>query len=89
MALDKWRTATISLAFLLVLVCVAWAMREQSIAADRRREREQWEVDRRLMLEQNEEQRWEIQHLARAFDELRRGRHHATTRPAGGNDEGE
>jgi hypothetical protein len=40
MTSDRWRTAAISLAFLLVLVCVAWVMREQSIAADRRRERE-------------------------------------------------
>jgi len=52
---DGWRTASIALAFMLVLVCVAWVMREQSIADDRRREREQWEQvegGRRLMDEE-------------------------------------
>jgi hypothetical protein len=46
---DRWRTAAISLAFLLVFVCVAWVMRERSIAADRRREREHWKADRALI----------------------------------------
>lgn len=36
-----WRLATFSLGFVLLLVCVAWVMREQSFAHDRRREREQ------------------------------------------------
>ena len=76
----RWRGATIALAFLLVLVCVAWLMREQSIAADRRREREQWEADRQLGL--SEEQGAEIVRLESPLDEMRRERYHATQPPA-------
>ena len=82
---DRWRTAPIALAFLLVLVCVAWMMREQSIAADRAREREQWEQiegGRRLM---DEERSRLIERLDLALDEMRRNEHHRmhpTTEPA-------
>ena len=75
----RWRAATIALMFLLLAVCVAWVMREQSIAADRRREREQWEADRQTMLRISEVQGQEIVRLDSALDELRRKVHHATT----------
>jgi hypothetical protein len=67
---NDWRTAAISLAFLLVLVCVAWVMREQSVAADCRREREQWqhiEEGRRLA---DEERSRLIERLDLALDEV-------------------
>lgn len=76
---ERWRAAAICLAFLLVLVCVAWVMRERSIADDRRRERDQWEQiegGRRLM---DEERSRLIERLDLALDEVRRQRHHATT----------
>jgi hypothetical protein len=82
---NHWRTAAISLAFLLVLLSVAWVMREQSIADDRRREREQWEQiegGRRLM---DEERSRLIERLDLALDEMRRKEHyrtHPTTGPA-------
>jgi hypothetical protein len=75
---DRWRTAAISLAFLLVLVSVAWVMREQSIAEDRARERVQWEQiegGRRLM---DEERSRLIERLDLALDEMRRKEHHRT-----------
>jgi hypothetical protein len=39
---SRWRVATISLAFLLLAVLVAWTMREQAIRMDRERERAEW-----------------------------------------------
>ena len=77
----RYRLATFALAFTLLLVLVAWTMRERSIADDRRREREQWGADRALMLRLSEEQGAEIVRLDSALDEVRRERHHATTRP--------
>ena len=74
------RTATIALSFLLLVVLVAWAMREHSITQDRRREREQWVADRQLMLRLSEEQGQESVRLDSAVDELRRTLHHASTR---------
>lgn len=82
---NHWRTATISFACLLVLVCIAWVVREQSIAADRDRERErceQIEGGRRLM---DEERSRLIERLDLALDEMRRKEHHRshpTTEPA-------
>jgi hypothetical protein len=75
---NQWRTAAVSLACLLVLLCIAWVMREQTMAEDRRREREQWEQiegGRRLM---DEERSRLIERLDSALDEMRRKEHHRT-----------
>jgi hypothetical protein len=42
-------------------------------------ERDQWEVDRRMMMQVRDEQSREIERLDLAYDKLRRERHHATT----------
>ena len=69
--MNRWRVATFSSGFMLLLVCAAWVMREQSVAQDRRREREQWEADRRLSAELREEQSREIGRLDLTVDEAR------------------
>ena len=75
---ERWRAAAICLAFLLVLVSVASVMREQSIAVDRAREREQWEqVERGRRLMDDERSRL-IERLDSALDEMRRKEHHRT-----------
>jgi hypothetical protein len=73
-SLSGWRTAATSLAFLLLAVLVAWALRERFIADERGREREQWEADRRLMVQMREEQGAEIVRLDSVLD--RRGHLH-------------
>ena len=82
----RWRSSTLALAFLLLLVIVAWVMRESPSHKDPRRERAQWEECGNWYRMQMEQQSREIERLDLAYDELRRERHHAatTTRPAGG-----
>ena len=82
----RWRSSTFALAFLLLLVLIAWVMREQAVAQDRVREQAKWEECGNWYRTRLAEQSQEIERLDLAYDELRRERHHAATatRPAGG-----
>jgi hypothetical protein len=82
----RWRTSTFALAFLLLLLLVAWVMREQAVAQRRARELAKWAECGNWYRTQMERQSGEIERLDLAYDELRRAQHHtaaATTRPAG------
>ena len=80
---NRWRAATIALAFLLLAVCFGWVMRERSVADERRREREQWQAQMETIVMRADETSKLIERLDLAYDELRRKVHHATTQPGG------